>query len=75
MFNHALHPHESAITGNATIQAIRGLHREMGVYIENRTMRVFHKLLAVDKDRKHFYDLRTNAIESAHTGSGLFCKN
>ncbi len=61
MLNHVLYPHESAITGNATIQAIWALRREMGLDIENMTMQALRNLLAADKDRKHLHDMRFHA--------------
>lgn len=73
MFNQVLYPHESAITGNATIQAIWALRREMGVDIENMTMQALRNLLAADKDRKHLHDMRFHAKDSVdwvYVGTG-----
>lgn len=73
MYNHVLYPHESAITGNATIQAIWALRREMGLDIENMTMQALRNLLAADKDRKHLRDMRFHArdnVDWVYVGTG-----
>lgn len=64
MFSHVLYPHESAITGNATIQAIWALRRELGLDIDNMTMQALRNLLAADKDRKHLTDMMFHAKSS-----------
>lgn len=53
MATHTLYPHESAITGNATTQALWALRRELGQDIDNLTMQTLRNVLAADKDRKH----------------------
>jgi len=64
MFSRVLYPHESAITGNATIQAIWTLRRELGQDIDNLTMQGLRNLLAADKDRKHLHDMLFHAQNS-----------
>ena len=61
MSSHTLYPHESAITGDATIQAVWALRRELGIDIDNLTMQALRNLLAADKDRKHLNDMRFHA--------------
>lgn len=57
MRSRVLYPHESAIAGNATIQAIWALRRELGQDIDNLTMQGLRNLLAADKDRKNLHDM------------------
>lgn len=57
MESRTLYPHESAIAGNATVQAIWALRREIGQDIENLTMQALRNILAADKDRKHLNDM------------------
>lgn len=64
MFSRVLYPHESAITGDATIQAIWALRRELGQDIDNLTMQALRNLLAADKDRKHLHDMMFHAQDS-----------
>lgn len=72
MFSHVLYPHESAIAGNATVQAIWALRRELGQDIDNLTMQGLRNLLAADKDRKNLHDMlfHTNqSVEWCFVGS------
>lgn len=64
MFSRILYPHESAITGDATIQAIWALRKELGLDIDNMTMQALRNMLAADKDRKHLHDMMFHAQES-----------
>lgn len=64
MFSHVLYPHESAIAGNATIQAIWTLRRELGQDIDNLTMQGLRNLLAADKDKKNLHDMLFHAQDS-----------
>lgn len=67
-----LYPHESAIAGSATIQALWTLRRELGQDIDNLTMQGLRNMLAADKDRKHLHDMRFYArqtVEWVRTGS------
>lgn len=64
MMSRVLYPHESAITGDATIQAIWTLRRELGQDIDNLTMQALRNLLAADKDRKHLHDMMFHAQNS-----------
>lgn len=57
MWSRVLYPHESAIAGNATIQALWALRRELGQDIDNLTMQALRNLLAADKDKKHLSDM------------------
>lgn len=59
-----LYPHESAIAGNATIQALWTLRRELGQDIDNLTMQALRNTLAADKDRKHLRDMLFYARET-----------
>ena len=61
MESRVLYPHESAISGNATIQALWLLRRELGQDIENMNMQAMRNLLAADKDRKHLRDMRRHS--------------
>ena len=63
MFSHVLYPHESAIAGDATIQAVWALRRELGQDIDNLTMQGLRNLLAADKDRKNLHDMLFHARE------------
>lgn len=66
MQSHVLYPHESAINGHATIQALWALRREIGQDIDNLTMQALRNLLAADKDKKHLHDMWfacTNTVE------------
>lgn len=64
MFSRVMYPHESAITGDATIQAIWTLRRELGQDIDNLTMQGLRNLLAADKDRKHLHDMMFHTQQS-----------
>lgn len=68
MLSRVLYPHESAITGDATIQAIWALRRELGQDIDNLTMQGLRNLLAADKDRKHLHDMMFHAQDSVEWG-------
>lgn len=57
MDSRILYPHESAISGNATLQALWSLRRELGIDIENMTMQGLRNILAADKDRKILRDM------------------
>ncbi len=57
MWSKVLYPHEGAIAGNATIQALWALRREIGQDIDNLTMQALRNLLAADKDKKHLRDM------------------
>lgn len=57
MESRVLVPHESAIAGNVTLQALWGLRREFGVDADNLAMSGMRNLLAADKDRKILRDL------------------
>lgn len=61
MDSRVLYPHEAAINGNATIQALHYLRRELGQDIENLTLQAMRNLLAADKDRKHLRDMLFHA--------------
>ncbi|MBQ7609119.1 MAG: hypothetical protein IJU76_14310 [Desulfovibrionaceae bacterium] len=66
MWSKTLYPHEGAINGNATIQALWALRRELGQDIDNLTMQGLRNLLAADKDKKHLRDMMfhcTNVVE------------
>lgn len=64
MFSRILYPHESAITGDATIQAIWALRRALGQDIDNLTMQGLRNLLAADKERKHLHDMMFHAQDN-----------
>jgi len=71
MRSRVLYPHESAITGNATIQAIWALRREIGQDIDNLIMQALRNLLAADKDRKNLHDMlfhAKNQVEWCYVG-------
>lgn len=75
MFNRVLYPHESAITGDATIQAVWALRRELGLDLDNMTMQALRNLLAADKDRKHLRDMyfhARNSVEWNRVGSDAY---
>lgn len=57
MDSRTLFPHESAIAGNSTLQALWGMRREFSMDIENLTMQGMRNLLTADKDRKILRDL------------------
>lgn len=57
MDSRTLFPHESAIAGNATLQALWALRRELQLDIENMTMAGMRNILTADKDRKILRDL------------------
>ena len=61
MESRVLYPHESAIAGSSTIQALWALRRELGQDIDNLTMQALRNLLAADKDRKHLHDMEFHA--------------
>lgn len=61
MQSRILYPHESAIAGSATIQALWAIRREIGQDIENLNMQGLRNVLAGDKDRKHLKDMRRHA--------------
>lgn len=62
MFSQTLYPHESAITGDATIQAVWMLRRELGLDLDNLTMQALRNLLSADKDRKHLADMNFHCV-------------
>ena len=64
MFSKVLYPHESAISGNATIQALWALRREIGQDIDNLIMQQMRNLLAADKDKKHLHDMLYHTKDS-----------
>jgi len=57
MESRVLVPHESAITGSVTLQALWGLRREFGLDADNLAMSGMRNLLAADKDRKILRDM------------------
>lgn len=57
MDSRVLVPHESAIAGNVTLQALWGLRREFGLDADNMAMSGMRNVLAADKDRKILRDL------------------
>lgn len=57
MDSRVLYPHESAISGNATIQAIWALRRELGQDLDSLTMQSLRNVLAADKDKTHLRDM------------------
>lgn len=57
MESRVLIPHESAITGSVTLQALWGLRREFGLDADNLAMAGMRNLLAADKDRKILRDM------------------
>ena len=57
MRSRVLYPHESAICGSATLQALWALRRELGQDIDNLTMQGLRNLLAADKDRKNLHEM------------------
>lgn len=57
MSSRTLYPHESAIAGDATLQALWMLRRELGLSIDNMTLAGMRNLLAADKDRKILREL------------------
>lgn len=57
MQSRVLYPHEAAINGNATIQALWALRRELGQALDSLTMQTMRNVLAADKDRKHLHDM------------------
>lgn len=72
MRSRVLYPHESAISGNATIQAIWALRRELGQDVDNLTMQGLRNLIAADKDRKNLHDMMfhaRNSVEWCYVGS------
>lgn len=64
MESRTLYPHESAIAGNATIQAIWALRRELGQDLDNMNMQALRNLLAADKDKKHLNDMLFHAQDT-----------
>lgn len=52
-----LYPHEGAIAGSVSLQALWGLRREYNVNAENMQMQAMRNLLVADKDRKILRDL------------------
>ena len=70
MDSRVLYPHESAISGAATIQALHVLRRELGQDIDNLTLQALRNLIAADKDRKNLRDMlfnATNVVEWSRT--------
>ncbi len=57
MDSRVLLPHESAIAGNVTLQALWGLRREFGLDADNMAMSGMRNVLAADKDRKILRDM------------------
>jgi hypothetical protein len=57
MDSRVLYPHEAAIAGNVTLQALWTLRREFNLNADNMKMLAMRNILAADKDRKVLRDL------------------
>lgn len=62
MDSRTLVPHESAIAGSVTLQALWALRRELGLDADNMAMSGMRNVLAADKDRKILRDLYFYAL-------------
>ena len=57
MQSRVLYPHEAAINGDATVQAIWTLRCKLGQELDSLTMQTLRNVIAADKDRKHLHDM------------------
>lgn len=57
MDSRTLYPHEAAIAGDSTIQALWALRREYALDIDNMTLAGMRNVLVADKDRKILRDM------------------
>lgn len=57
MESRVLFPHEGAVNGGATLQALWALRRELGQDLDSMTMQTLRNVLAADKDKKHLRDM------------------
>ena len=57
MESEVLYPHEAAIAGDVTLQALWAMRKEYNLNQENMSMTALRDILAADKDRKRLRDM------------------